>query len=309
MVTVHLQVAKWAKAPTDGVTDASDAINEALEGLDLNRGGDLFVPQGRYRLASSLLMSRQGSVFVGEGKPGTHKLQALGSTRLLPDEGVTAIVAGTGSHATIGFGFENLHVVGQGSGAGIVVRNAERTTVKNVTCSDFTSGAGFQIDGQSGNAQYAHFDNYSGGDCLYGLHLTGLAPNGLRLFGGYFQGAGVTPRPGSIGIYVEKGDTARLFAPVIQGYETGIHIASSAAGHEIHGLRSEYNNIGIRFSNTTNPLVLGGTFTKSFLTAPAIGIQVDASVTGARLMPGYIAADVATPILDNGVGTKTWGDF
>lgn len=306
-----LDVEKDFGAVGDGVTDDSTAIQNAIDAAHSYRGADIYFPGNRYFIAEPLQVDHQGTWLVGRGGPGTRRSQAQGSTRIITRSGIVGITCNPdGTHATLGYGFTNLHVLAESGavgGGGILVRNAEKTIVRDVTCSDYTSGFGFKIDGLSGNAHYAEFQNYSGGDSQYGLHLTGTAPNRLLLNGGYFQGNGALPRPGSVGIYVERGDTAKIFGPAIQGYETGIHIASPAAGHEIHGLRSENNKIGVRFSNTIDPLLLGGSFVGGALSGPKIGVQIDVGVTGARVLPAHIAG-IGTPILDNGSGTKGWGD-
>lgn len=302
----------------DSVTDDYAAIQAALNACDPNRGGDVYFSALRYRISQGLVVPYQGTRLIGEGMPGTRRSQAQGSTRIIVDNGITAISCNPSAtpHLTLGFGFENLHVLpktGSTTGNGILIRNAERTMMRNVTCSDFIAGYGLRIDGGGGNAQYAILDNYSGGDCMTGLHLTGPGPHGCILNGGYFNGAGQTPRPGSVGIWQETGDTLKVYGTVIQGYATGFYSSSGASVcADLFGMRLEYCNIGWRIASD-RVQVYGGTLVNSILTGSgtsSIGVQVDATANKTYLRPSLISTfslvSGATPvqaIIDNGTGT------
>jgi hypothetical protein len=297
-------------ATGDSVTDDSAAIQAAINSLDSNRGGTVFFPQGRYRIATGLTVTVQGTELVGEGQPGVSRSQGSGSSRIISDDGITAITAYTGGHGTVGFVFRQLHIVaasGSTTGSGIVIKNAENCVIQDVTCSDYIGGTGLLIDGLSGNAQYATLVNFSAGDCLTGLKTQGTGPNGLRMFGGYFAGAGTTPRASSIAISLTTGDTSRLFGVVVQGYETGVYISSTAKGHELHGPRFEYCNICLRIGGSASYFTLfGGSFTNSLLNntgAGNIGIQVNSGATNVVLEPTVITG-TSTTIDDSGTATK-----
>jgi hypothetical protein len=297
----------------DSTTDDSAAFMEAHAALDVNRGGHVILGPKRYRIgpAQAVLFSKQGTVLLGEGMPGTKRSDAQGSSRIIVDDGLTGITCDTGGHGTLGFGFENVHVIaatGATTGNGILISNAVRTYCRNVTVSDFIGGYGMRLDGETGNAQYAHLDNFGAGDCLTGLHLMGTGPNGLRMLGGYLEGNS-DPRNGSVGIHIETGDTAKLFGPVVSGYETGIYVQSAGQSHEVHGLRSEYNNIGIRIGGSTKGvLVLGGNWNNNLLTGGGsnVGIQVDAGAANAVLLPGFMDTTVTTKVSDAGTDTLYW---
>jgi len=281
----------------DGTTDDSGAIQDAIDACDSNRGGNVYFPQGKYRISTGLVINYQGTVLIGEGKPGTSQAAALGSTRIISDNGITAITCNnTGSHDTLGFGFKNLHVVaasGASSGNGILVQDSEKTIIENVTCSDYVAGYGLRIDGLSGgsnNAQYSELIVYQGGNCLYGLYITGIGPNGTTLFGGYYEG-NHTPIAGSVAIYVESGGEFHLFGTKVQGWATGVYLQGGASGdHELHGPRFEYCNTSLRIA-TNNCHLYGGSFDNTLLTGPgtpiasSIGIQLDTGADDCVLMP------------------------
>lgn len=296
----------------DGVADDFAAIQGAVNACDANRGGTVFVPQGKYRIASGIVVVNQGTEILGEGMPGVSASQAMGSSRIISDNGVTAITAYSGSHGTLGYAFRRLHVKaasGATTGNGIVVKDTESCILEDVTASDYIGGTGLLIDGLAGNAQYHTLRNFSAGDCLTGLKTQGVAPNGLRMFGGYFAGLGISPRAGSVAIALTTGDTSRIFGTVIQGYETGYYLSSQAVGHELFGLRGEFCNTCVRIGGSAKRFkMVGGIFDNSILangaTAGSIGIKVDAGATNIVLDPTLIVA-MATSIQDlSGGGVK-----
>lgn len=300
--TVRDTVSLWFNvmdfgATGDASTDDSGAIQDAIDACDVNRGGTVYFPQGRYRIATGLTVTNQGTWLVGEGQPGTANGVGNGSSRIVSDNGITAITFNPGatpSHLTLGYGMRQLHVLaasGATTGNGVLVQNTEKFTVYDVTCSGYTAGYGLKIGHYGSNSQYAELHNYSGCRCLYGLYLgsTGTAPNGCRVWGGYFEG-NQTPATGSIGIYVDAGDTLRLFGTVIQGWETGVWIASAAANHELHGPRFEYCNTSLRASSP-NVALFGGSFSNTLLTGSgtpilaSIAVRLDAGADDAIIMP------------------------
>jgi hypothetical protein len=299
-------------ATGNGTTDDSTAIQNAINAINSNRGGRVLFPQGIYRIATGLTCAVQGLELIGEGLPGVSAAQANGSTRILSDDTITALTLNNGgapSHQVLGYKIRNLHfraAAASTTGSGIVIQNCENFILEDVTCSDYIGGTGLLIDGKSGNAQYGNLHNYSAGDCLTGLKLQGTAPNGLRMFGGFFMGQGTQPRASSIGISVTSGDTLRLYGTVIQGYETGAYMNSAGKGSEMHGPRFEYCNTNLRIgANSGNFSLLGGSFVNTALTGGGtnVGIQVDAGATDTILRPNLLAGHT-TPFSDAGTRTR-----
>lgn len=305
----------------DGTVDDSAAIQAALDAAETNQGSDILFPitagGGRYKIATGLHTSIQGTRLIGQGHPGTSTGQAKGSVQIIVANGITGLTLNTsGTHQTRGYALENLHFVaasGATTGNGILVQDCERMIFRDVTCSDFIAGFGLKLDGgtSGGSAQYAELLNFSAGDCLYGLWTVNAGPNGISMFGGYFAGQGTTPRSGSKAIYLQKGDTFRAYGVKVQGWETGLHIAPSVAvdpaDHEIFGFRSEFNNIGIRCgSNTRKVTVVGGCFDNSLLTGggSSIGVQIDSGAEDVTLIrPIY--SGVTQHLVDSGTRTRT----
>lgn len=293
-------------ATGDSTTDDASAIQDAIDACDANRGGTVYFPQGRYRIATGLTVDNQGTWLVGEGSPGVNRATAQGSTRIISDDGVTAITfnAGSSTFRTLGYGMKNLHVLGASgatTGNGVLVRTTQKFTVYDVTCSDYTGGYGMKIGHVGTNSQYSELHNFSAGTCATGLWLgsTNTAPNGCRIWGGYFEGNGIstTPVASSIGIKVDAGDTLRLYGTVLQGWETAVYITSAAADHELHGPRFEYCNTSLRTASR-NTMLLGGSFANSLLggagtpVLSSIAVRLDAGANNCTIMPSeWLAAD------------------
>lgn len=279
-------------ATGDGATDDRAAIQTALDAVDPNRGGIVWFPQGRYRVAAGLTVTKQGTVLVGGGKGGI-RAGAKGSARIVSDNGVTAVTfnpAGT-PHLTLGFGMRDLHVIaadGATSGNGVLVKNCEAFTAYGLGVSGYKAGYGLKIGEAGTNSQYAELHGFCAGDCLTGLHLggAGTAPNGVRLFGGYFEGTVPTPQPGTTGILVEAGDTLRLFGTAIQGWAVGVDLMLNG-GHELHGPRFEFCTVGLNVRAGCRGVALeGGSFVSGG--AGSTGIVVEAGAQKVYLRPSWI---------------------
>lgn len=307
----------------DGATSNSTALTNAIAALDVNRGGTVRFPQGRYYFATGVTTNLQGLVIEGEGNPGSSNTLGRGSTQLIAADGITwlTINSSAASFQTRGPVFRNFHLyanTGATTGNGILAKYVQAGIVENVTCSDFIGGYGLKIDGTAGaNAQYWQVTNYNGTRNLTGLHLKNAA-NGCRVIGGYFEGgiegAATTPRIGSKGIYVESGDTPRFIGVVIQGYETGIHIVSPAADHQMIGCRTEFCNIGVRIASR-NVQMYGCSFANSILikgsagagySQDSIAVQLDSGAANCLLIPSDIQS-VSSELVDNSaVATNEW---
>lgn len=314
------QNVKHHGAVGDGTVDDSAAIQSALDAVDANRGGVVYFPLSvlGYRLATGLVCSIQGTILLGEGMPGTSSTEANGSTQIRTDAGITAIRFDTGSHGTLGMGMKNIHVRPMPSvstGNGIVVDDIERMLFEDVTISDYASGTGLSFTaGVGGNCQYAILRNLSVGGCLVGVHFGAVSANGALIEGGYFSNA-LTPPANSIGIWIEYGDTQKLYGTVIQGYQTGVLIESAAGGQELHGARFEFCNTGIRIESPAyNVGIFGGSFDNTLLggsRSPNIGIQIDSGVSNTLVdvAPWTPSNSIATPISDNGTNTRYGQQF
>lgn len=310
----------------DGVTSNSTALTNAIAALDVNRGGTVRFPQGRYYFATGVTTALAGLVIEGEGNSGSSDTIGRGTTQFIAANGITWLTLNPGaapSFVTRGPILKNFHLYqtsGATTGNGILAQSIQAGVVENVTVSDFHGGYGLKIDGMAlANAQYWQITNYSGTRCLTGLHLVRGA-NGARVIGGYFEGgqegATGTPMIGSKGIYVEGGDTQRLIGNVIQGYEVGFHMASAGADHHIIGGRTEYCNIGVRISSRrvhvygcsfdNNLLVLGSS--GAGYSQANIAVQLDSGATHCVLMPSDIQNITANNFLvdNSAVATNEW---
>ena len=291
-------------AAGDGTTDDSAAIQAALNAMDPNRGGTVYFPQGRYRIGTGLTVPYPGTLMLGEGVQGVSNSQANGSSRIISDNGITAITAYKGSHSTLGYAFARLQVkgaVGNTSGNGIVVKDTESCIYEDVTVSDYYGGIGLTIDGLSGNAQYHEMWNFAAGDCLTGIQTQGLSPS-FQSFGGYFAGLGTTPRPGSVAVKITTGGQNRMFGATIQGWEKGYYHTSTNGKDELHGCRFEFCNFFVHIgTNCVGFKMVGGGGANSLLVntgAGNIGIQLDSGASNIYLDPQYLIATV-TPVVNN----------
>jgi hypothetical protein len=309
----------------DGVTSNSAALTAAIAALDPNRGGTVRFNQGRYYFATGVTTDLAGLVIQGEGNPGTSDTIGRGSTQFIAANGITWLTVNTtGAFISRGPMFRNFHLYqesGATTGNGILAQATQGGVVENVTVSDFHGGYGLKIDGHASvlNGQYWQLWNYSATRCLTGLHLV-RAANGCRVFGGYFEGgqegATATPMIGSKGIYVEGGDTSRFVGVVIQGWETGFHMASAGADAHLIGCRTEYCNYGVRISQRRvhvygcsfdNFLLVLGSSGAGYSQA-SVGIQLDSGATHCLLFPSDMQSiNANNMIVDNsGVATNEW---
>lgn len=293
-------------APPAYPADAAPAMQAAMDLVDANRGGLVRVKQGRYRLATGLVSSRQGLVLEGEGMPGVSDIYARGSTHLVVADGKVGLTLGSaGSHQTRGYGIRNLHFISEtGTGGGILLVNTESSILQDAGASNFTAGFGVKIDGGSqagSNGQYTELRNLRVGRCQVGLHLAGNAPNGTRLLGGYLCGqeAG-TPQAGTA-ILVERGDTLRLFGTVIQGWAVGVDLALNG-GHELHGPRFEFCTTGLRVGAACRGVALaGGSFVNG---GPgSVAVVVEAGARQVYLRPALV--ENVGQVFENGAPAET----
>lgn len=305
-------------------TDNGPPLAAAIAALDPNRGGTINFNQGIYYFGTATTCGILGVCIQGESNPGngTQTGTGKGCTQFVAADGITWLTFNPGagvSQWTRGPVLKNFHLypeTGATTGNGILAQVITGGIVEDVMCTDFVGGYGFKLDGQGsgGNSQYWDFRGMFGmGGCDTGLHLK--AANGCRLFGGYFEaglvsGGTVTPHAGSVGIYVESGDTFRSYGTVLSGWETAIHVASPAANHEFYGPRFEYCNTGIRTSGRRTH-VYGGAFGNNLLggvgaKAASIAVQLDSGATNCYLNLADLQ-DVGFPIVDNSADvTNEW---
>lgn len=297
-------------------TDNGPALAAAIASLDPNRAGTIHANQGIYYFDTATTCSILGLTIQGEGNPGNGTLTGTGKgcTQFVAKDGITWLTFNPGagvSQWTRGPILRNFHLyqaTGATTGNGILCQVITGGVVEDVMCTNFVGGYGMKLDGQGsgGACQYWDFHGMFGmGGCLTGLHFK--ANNGARLFGGYFEagvasGGSVTPQASSKGLYIESGDTVRIYGTVFSGWETAVHLASPAADAEIFGPRFEYNNTSLRTSQRRTHLY-GGSFDNNLLggvgaIAASIAIQLDSGATNCYLNPSDMQS-IGFPIVDN----------
>ena len=294
-------------------TDGKPVIQAALNTLDVNRGGDRHLGQGRYALSTSLSSVIQGLNFCGEGMPGISDTLSRGSTQLVAAAGITALALGTpGTHQTRGYGVRRVHFIGGGTGTGIAIFDAEGCILEDLSVSDYGAGVGVLIDGGvytpgasvGGNAQYITARNLRIARCLVGLKLVGPA-NGLRLDGGYFEGSANGATREGTGLLAEGGDTLRSVGSVWQGWETCVNLRKNE-GHELVAPRFENFNTALRVGGETKGFRLSGGCFNNGHTA----VYVEAGAKDVLLDPGYIASDVTNPfVIEPGAEVEIRGSW
>lgn len=283
--------------------DAQPVIQAGLNTADVNRGGDVRLVQGRYRIASGLASQIQGLVFIGEGMPGTDNVTARGSTQIVTADGITGISLGVqGSHQTRGYGLKRLHVFADGpvgNGTGVAIYGAEQSILEDIAISDYKAGIGLLIDGGvylggtqnvGGNAQYIEARNIHLSQCLIGLKIVGPV-TGLRIAGGNFgnNNQSLNARSGT-GLLLEGGDTLDVDGARFGGWDTCINLRKNA-GHQVRG-RFENFGTAVVVGAECRGVRIGGSFTRG-----QIGVHVEAGARNVLFEPTFLATDVGQPFV------------
>lgn len=291
-----------ANAPQDP-NDSKAVIQAAWNGLNVNRGGDVLIVQGRYRLLSGLASTIQGLNFCGEGMPGIDKQTCLGSTQLHFPDGLVCLKLGNlATHQTRGYGLRKLHVVADGplgSGVGVQILNAEEDIFEDVSISDFAAGIGLELNGGTyivggpsvgGNAQYIEARNLRIANCQVGMKLVG--PASIRLDGGYFNGnpMGLTAghRRGT-GILLEGG-AVDTYGTRFQTWETAINLRKNPS-HMIRGI-FENNTTAVRIGSECRGVTIEGPFAQC-----NVAVHVEAGARNITFRPSWLNPDVLQPFV------------
>lgn len=278
-------------------TDAKAAIQAGLDTVNVDRGGDVLLKQGKYRLASGLASQRQGLTFRGEGMPGLDAVTCKGSTQLVAVDGIQALTLGSPtSHGTRGYWVSGLHVYCDGplrTGIGILFQLAENCIIDDLSVSDYKSGTGIAVSGGtnlSGNAQYFTVRNLRVASCQVGLKLLGVAAHGLHLSGGYFSGDPTSSARVGTGVLAEGADTLNVDGTRFQGWETCINIRKNPG----HMVKARFENFGtaVRIGGEARGVIITGSFTRG-----NVGVHVEAGARNILFAPAYVAPDVTQPFV------------
>jgi hypothetical protein len=277
--------------------DAKPAIQAGLDMANPDRGGDVILTQGRYRLSSGLLSQRQGLTFRGEGMPGLDSATCRGSTQLVAVDGIQALTLGNpNAHQTRGYWLSGLHVMCDGplrTGIGVYFQLAENCIIDDLSVSDYKNGTGIAVSGgtsPSGNAQYFTVRNLRVAACLTGLRLIGVAAHGLQLLGGYFSGDPTSSTRFGTGVLSEGADTLNVDGTRFQGWETCINIRKNPG----HMIRARFENFGtaVRIGGEARGVTITGSFTRG-----DVGVYVEAGARNILFQPAYVAPDVNQPFV------------
>lgn len=232
-----------------GVADCTSTVNSALASLDANRGGNVYLPNGKLYTASGFVSTIQGAALIGiEGQPGIDDTLSKGTTQVVVGDGVWGLTLGSSSATHWrGYRVSNIHFYEKNSGQALGGLRALRVCMSHfdrVAAGGFSgSGArGILLDGTGDNAQYNTFLDCRAGHCNIGYHQK--AANGTRWLGGYMDGnseGSFSIASGSLGMKLESGDTFRGMGVCLQGFDTLAEIGSNI-GHEFYGLRVEVWN-------------------------------------------------------------------
>jgi len=274
--------------------DARPVIQAALSSVDVNRGGQVSLSQGRYK-AGGLTSTIQGLDFRGDGMPGLDTATCKGSTQIVVPDGMDGLTLGTlATHGARGYGARGIHFIADaaaGNGRGIVILNAENDILDDLSISDFVAGVGLDINGGGGNAQYITARNLRISNCGTGLRMAGPV-NGFRLQGGYFAGyppSATAPasRRGT-GISMEGGDTLMVTDAIFQTWQTCIDIRKNT-GHKVDA-RFENFGTAVRIGGLCKGVFITGCFTNG-----GTAVYVEAGARNIKFSPRYLSPDVMTP--------------
>lgn len=303
--------------PTSAGTDCGplvDALVTKAIALNPNRGGvTMRLDRQRYWIGTSPgTISLTGFSVIGGGTPGLEFTAGRGSTQLVVANGVDGLRFTAGGH--VGITLKDFHMYGDSgstTGNGIKITTYDNYEVSRVACSNFPGGVGLNIDGGGASyAQYGIIYGFNGSGSGKQIRIGGSATNGTVIIAPWLEGIDsdavgptATPVAGSIGISIESGDTHRVIAPRIHGFEVGIDHQSGAVGTEIYAMRGEWNNTHIRLGASSRGLmVVGGNFNDNLLPAGAvsIGIDINAAAADYKLKPNGFQLSKAGAIEVNG---------
>lgn len=289
--------------------DDSAVFQAAINSLDPNRGGRINVPQGKYLLGTGLVCpTTQGLELVGEGQTGVSDNLVSGSTRFRVANGQVGLTLGTsGATEFRGHRLSNIHFyeqnVGQAVG-GIHMINVCDSTFDRVACGGFTAGYGIFSDAVGSFGQYNTYIDCRVGRCLYGYRQ--IAGIGARWLGGQADGSqnGVlSPIVGSIGFWIESGDSFMALGTLAAGFET-LWDLGPQIGHHLNGIRCEvWSGKAVRVRPGARRCKISGTGDNSLIGRLGVGVSIEA--TSGHLVAG-INSVVTSFTLDSGPEAATF---
>lgn len=277
-------------AANDGSTDDTAAWQAAHTAMDSNRGGIIFLPQGvGSYIASNIAFTKPGIAIIGGGMCGTSDELAKGSSRIIVGDGIFGFTFGSASSSTsLGYRLQYLDFYEKNSAGalgGVKILRTSNNRIDSCMFGRFTktsgaNGTGLYVDGTGDESQYNVLVDVRFGKCTHGYHQK--VANGTRMIGCYFDGStnGQAPTAGSIGCYVESGDTFRAIGTNFQGFDTLLDLSANI-GHEVVAGRFEVwttQAVKLRGGAGAQGTKISGQGDNSLNGTVGIGVVIDSGV-------------------------------
>lgn len=291
-------------ADRTGATDASAAIQAALDATDAGLGGTVYAPAGDYKIDTGLTATHQGTVLMGDGLSAFSGDGSSGTTNFHVGDGQWGITFGSAASSEFrGYGAQNIQFNEQNAGmalGGVRVLRASECQFNNVAAGAFTNGTGWLFDGTGDAANNNTLIDCRGGTCLVGLDLVNAI--GTRLIGGTFSGPATA---GTTGIRQGTGDTLRAYGTIVQGYDTLLDLSSN--GNRLSDVRLEnWITAAVHFQASAHFNRVTGEADNSSAGSIGTGVIIEAGATDVDVADLFIIA-TATTLTDAGTSTRATG--
>lgn len=222
---------KWFGAIGDGVTDDTDAIQDAFDFIASNGGGAIYLPAGNYLVSSTLTWPNIYYIkMYGDGSSASgNGASQVSASRITYSGSATCLqIHGTAWDANqVGGELRDLYIVGPGSGGSTIgvsllwaSGSTGRIAYNNVFVDRFNIGYRMEavLDGT--------FINCNARGCSTGWYLEGAteAVNANDFIS-------CAADSSSVGVYMQNGVNGnRWLGGVIQGNDIGVHVHSDTFG-------------------------------------------------------------------------------
>lgn len=300
---INVTDAPYNADPT-GATDASAAIQAALDAADAGLGGTVYAPAGDYKIDTGLTATHQGTVLMGDGLSAFSGDGSSGTTNFHVGDGQWGITFGSAASSEFrGYGAQNIQFNEQNAGmalGGVRVLRASECQFNNVAAGAFTNGTGWLVDGTGDAANNNTLIDCRGGTCLVGLDLVNAI--GTRLIGGTFSGPATA---GTTGIRQGTGDTLRAYGTIVQGYDTLLDLSSN--GNRLSDVRLEnWITAAVHFQDSAHFNRVTGEADNSSAGSIGTGVIIEAGATDVDVTDLFVIS-TATTLTDAGTSTRATG--
>ncbi len=305
-------------ATGDGTTDDSAAIQAAIDSIDVNRGGTVYLPQGKYYIATGLTCTTvTGLHLMGEGSPGIDHTVAKGSTQIIVGDGQWGLTLGDFSaEYWRGWRASNLQFFEKNAGmalGGLWQKSGSDSSFYSCEFGNFTAGKGIYLDGSNGSGGTGHYSQYNSFvDCRVGICLTGIHcfQSGGNRFTNCYVNGGVNsvPGTGNLGVKFELGDSNMLIGTLLSGYDTLVEIGNNLYSKMVACRVEDWRTQAVHVLTGSRDAHIQLTGTNNIAGSLGSGVVIDSGATDTRVDSQIISiSSSALRVVDNGTRSRFIG--